>query len=319
MFILVIFFAGCSKFEKDLTGAGATFPQPLYQKMFLEFEKETGSKINYLGIGSGGGLFRLKEKDIDFAATDIILKDLDSNDILYIPTCVGAVAIVYNLPAKPQLKLTPEILADIFMGNLKNWNDEKISQLNPDIVLPNQRILIINRSDESGTSRIFNDYLGKVIEKWQNRKENPLKKFFDFSVRNNKEMANLISDTAGSIGFISLTYAIKNNMSFASIKNSNGNYILPSMVSVSAAAEIEIPQDAKIYLTNTNAEFGYPISSFSWIAVNKNNILNERKRILMKKLFSWMITKGQNYAATLNFAPLPPQTALQARKIIEKI
>lgn len=170
---IVAIVIGCTNYEKDLNGAGATFPEPLYKKMFLEYENATGQKIDYQGIGSGSGIFRLKEKTIDFAASDIIIQKAALDDILYIPTCVGAVAVVYNLPAKPILNLTPELLVKIFMGKITHWNDEAITKLNSDVILPNQRILIINRSDESGTSMIFNDYLSKISKDWRNRKENP--------------------------------------------------------------------------------------------------------------------------------------------------
>ncbi|MCF7793690.1 MAG: phosphate ABC transporter substrate-binding protein PstS [Candidatus Cloacimonetes bacterium] len=317
---VILIVIGCSNFEKDLSGAGATFPEPLYKKMFLEYEKATGQKIGYQGIGSGSGIFRLKEKSVDFAATDIIMEKADSENILYIPTSLGAVAVVYNLPAKPMLNLTSELLVKIFMGKITHWNDDEITTLNPDVVLPNQRILIINRADESGTSKIFNDYLCKVSTEWKNRKENPLKKFFAFSTRSNEEMASFIADMSGSIGFLSLSYAIENRMSFAKIQNSSGNFVLPSMVSVSVAAETEIPEDTKIYITNTNAEFGYPISSFTWIIVHRNpEYLDQEKIGKLKKLLNWMVSEGQAFAPALNYAPMPPETVFKAQKIIEMI
>jgi len=323
--LLIVFFAvlsvlSCNQTKKELQGAGATFPEPLYKKMFQEYKTVTDQNIVYQSIGSGSGIFRLKEKTIDFAATDIILDKAYIDDILYIPTCIGAVAIVYNLPANPMLKFTPELLVKIFMGKITHWNDEKITKLNPNVTLPNQRILIINRADESGTSTIFNDYLCKVSDEWKNRQENPLKKFFAFSTRSNEEMASSITDMSGAIGFLSLSYAIENKMSFAKIQNSSNNFVLPSMVSASAAAETEIPIDTKIYITNTDAEFGYPISSFTWIIVQQHpEYIDKQKIAKLKALLNWMVLEGQAFAPALNYAPLPPEIAFKAQNLIEMI
>lgn len=322
MLFLLILLLGCAKKSQvDLLGAGATFPQPLYEKMFTEYGKESGIKVGYHSIGSGVGIFRLKNKLADFGATDIIWDSQNQDDqIVYIPTCIGAVAIAYNLPANPVLNFTPDVLTDIFMGKIINWNDEKIKSLNPDVVLPNQRILVINRSDESGTSQIFNDYLTKVSNKWREKKKNSLKEFFALSANKNEEMCALISDTFGSIGFIGLSYAINHNMSYAKIRNSSGNFILPTVESVNLAAETEIPDNTKIYLTNTDAKFGYPISSFTWIIIHRDlSYLNEVKAKNIISLLEWMITDGQLYAAPLNYAPLPTQTILKTQKILNSI
>jgi phosphate transport system substrate-binding protein len=165
LFILFMLTSCTNRKKVELMGAGATFPQPLYEKMFKEFNNETDIRISYHGIGSGGGIFRLKNKKVDFGATDIIVNEKDfSEEIIHIPICLGAVAITYNLPANPQINFTPEVLTAIFTEEITNWNDKKLTALNPDIVLPNQRILVVNRSDESGTSNIFNDYLCKLCK-----------------------------------------------------------------------------------------------------------------------------------------------------------
>ncbi len=324
-FLLIILISlivlGCVPKEDIIHGAGATFPLPLYKKMFNEYKKLTAMKITYEGIGSGAGIMKFKDRNTDFCATDMIIDDEQlKNDIVYIPTCIGAVAIVYNLPAKPVLNLTPEILVNIFMGIISRWNDVRIKEMNPNIILPNQRILIINRSDVSGTSQIFNNYLSKVSDKWSSRKKNPLKKFFAFSVTNNEEMAEFISDMSGSIGFLSLSYAAENNMSFAKIQNSSGNFILPSLKSVSAAAEMEIPDDTIIYLTDTKASHGYPISSFTWLIFYKDlGYLKKEKAKKLIKLVDWMIHDGQKFSSSLDYAPLSQETVQKSDVLLKSV
>ena len=320
--LLLILLAGCGKKNQvDLLGAGATFPQPLYEKMFEEFENETEIKISYHGIGSGGGIFRLKNKQADFGATDIILEENEFNkEIIYIPICIGAVAITYNLPTNPQINFTPELLVSIFSGKITNWNDERLTSLNPNIVLPNQRILVINRSDESGTSTIFNDYLCKVNEKWKEYKENPLKKIFKLSASGNSEMAQLIKETFGSIGYMSLSYAQSNKIPCGKIMNLSGNFIAPELKSVSSAAECEIPDDTTIYLTNTKAENGYPISSFSWLILYKDlGFMEKEKAEKLINLVNWMLHDGQKYSPSLHYAQLPPETVQKAEVLLKSV
>jgi phosphate transport system substrate-binding protein len=320
--LLFILLAGCGKKNQvDLSGAGATFPQPLYEKMFEEFENETEIKISYHGIGSGGGIFRLKNKQVDFGATDIIVNEKDfSEEIVHIPICLGAVAITYNLPTNPQINFTPELLVSIFSGKITNWNDERLTSLNPNIVLPNQRILVINRSDESGTSTIFNDYLCKVNEKWKEYKENPLKKIFKLSASSNSEMAQLIKETFGAIGYMSLSYAQSNKIPCGKIMNLSGNFIAPELKSVSSAAECEIPDDTTIYLTNTKAENGYPISSFSWLILYKDlGFMEKEKAKKLINLVSWMLHDGQEYSPSLHYAQLPLETVQKAEVLLKSV
>ncbi len=319
---LLILLAGCSKKSQvDLLGAGATFPQPLYEKMFAEFKMETGIKTGYHGIGSGGGIFRLKNKQTDFGATDIIVNNKDfSEDIVHIPICMGAVAITYNLPANPQINFTPEVLTAIFTEDITNWNDKKLTDLNPDIVLPNQRILVVNRSDESGTTNIFNDYLCKVSNKWKGYKKSPLKKMFELSASNNSAMAILIKETFGSIGYMSLSYAQSNKIPCGKIMNLAGNFIAPELQSVSSAAECEIPDDTKIYITDTKAENGYPISSFSWLILYKDlGFMEKEKAEKLVKLVNWMLHDGQRYSSSLHYAELPEKTVQKAEALLKSI
>lgn len=312
---------GCTQKKKDLYGAGASFPEPLYNKMLAEYELISGENIVYEGIGSGAGIFRLKEKTVDFAGTDKFLETNDlEEEILHIPTSLGAVVASYNLPANPVLNFSPSVLAAIFLGEIKNWNDERIKEINPDVILPNQRILLINRSDDSGTCQIFNDYLSKVSTKWQEQTRNPFKEFFSLTAANNRELADLIINTPYSIGVICLSYAVQKNLAYARILNSSGNYILPSPVSVSAAAETEIPDDTKIYITNTDAEMGYPISSFTWIIVHRDlSYLEQNKAEKIIVMLNWMVSDGQKFAPALQYAPLPHETKQKAKTIIKSI
>lgn len=321
LFLLVLL-VGCGKKNQvELLGAGATFPQPLYEKMFAEYEKESGIKVGYHSIGSGGGIFRLKNKLADFGATDIILeKNEFTEEIIYIPICLGAVAITYNLPANPQINFTPEVLTAIFTEDITNWNNKKLTALNPDIVLPNQRILVVNRSDESGTSNIFNDYLCKVSDKWKDYKKNPLKKMFELSASNNSAMAILIKETFGSIGYMSLSYAQSNKIPCGNIMNLSGNFIAPELKSVSNAATSNIPEDTKIYLTNTKIENAYPISSFSWLILYKDLGFMEREKAeKLINLVNWMLHDGQRYSSSLHYAQLPPETVQKAEALLESI
>ncbi len=321
LFLLVLL-GGCGKKNQiELLGAGATFPQPFYEKMFVEYEKESGIKVGYHSIGSGGGIFRLKNKLADFGATDIIVNNGDFTDkIVHIPICLGAVAITYNLPTNPQINFTPEVLAAIFSREITNWNNKKITDLNPDIVLPNQRILVINRSDESGTTNIFNNYLCKVSDKWKEHKENPLKKIFELSASSNSEMAELIKETFGAIGYASLSYVQKNNMPCGKIMNLSGNFIAPELKSVSNATTSDIPDDTEIYITNTKAENGYPISSFSWLIVYKNlGYLKKEKAKKLIKLVDWMIHEGQKFSSSLYYAPLSLETVQKAEVLLKSV
>ena len=324
LFILFLLFilAGCNKKKPvELLGAGATFPQPLYEKMFQEFEIETGIKTGYFSIGSGGGIYRLKNKNVDFGATDIIVNNGDlTNKIVYIPICLGAVAITYNLPTDMHINFSSEVLAAIFSREITNWNDEKLTDLNPDVIFPNQRILVINRSDESGTSYIFHDYMCKVSKKWKERKENPLRKIFKLSASSNSEMAQLIKETFGAIGYVGLSYARSNKMPCGKIMNLSGNFISPELKSVSNAATSDIPDNTKIYITNTKAENGYPISSFSWLILYKDlGYLKREKAKKLIKLVDWMLHDGQEFSSLLYYAPLPRETVQKVEVLLKSV
>ncbi|HPO51088.1 MAG TPA: phosphate ABC transporter substrate-binding protein PstS, partial [Spirochaetota bacterium] len=259
----------------ELLGSGATFPLPVYQKMFNEYNKLTGAKVNYQGIGSGGGVKQITEKTVDFGATDAFLSDKELSkvgaEIVHIPVCLGAVVLSYNIPGAPKLRLTSELISDIFLGKITKWNDEKIAKENPEAKLPDLAISVISRSDGSGTTFVFTDYLSKASKEW-NEKVGMGKSVtwpVGISGKGNPGVAGLISQVSGSIGYIELIYAVQNKMSYADIKNKSGNYITPSLESTSKAAAIDIPDDTRVSITDTDASDGYPISSLTWIILYK--------------------------------------------------
>lgn len=305
--------AGCNYHHPDtIMGAGATFPQPLYEKMFSAYTNQTGQRVNYHGIGSGGGIFRLQQKQIGFAASDIVVTpDImpDNAQLVHIPMVLGSVAICYNLPADPQLKLSAELLADIFLGKIKFWNDHRIRELNPDVVLPNMRILVARRSDESGTSIIFSDYMGKVSDEWhQTQGHNGiLRRLIGLGAASNAEMIDLIQETEGAIGYAGLTYALNHGLPVAELQNSSGAYIKPTLASVSAAAEGLDSADATTYITDTNAPQGYPVSSFTWLVLYSDLGYLPTKTAArdVKRLITWMLNDGQSFAAEMQYASLP--------------
>ncbi len=312
--------------EVTLIGAGATFPYPLYSKMFQEYYSIKKVKVNYQAIGSGGGIRQLINKTVDFGASDAFISDENlkkyGNNILHIPICIGAVVLSYNLHGNPAIKLTPEIISNIFLGKIKKWNNPAIATINPDIKLPDQQIVVIHRSDGSGTTFIFTDYLSKVSEEWATKfgKGKSINWPIGLGAKGNPGVAGLIKQIPGSIGYIELVYALHNNMSYAQVKNKNENYITPSIQSVSYAANIELPEDSRVSLTNTDAEQGYPISGFTWILTyNDLSNLNRNKAQELVNLFWWMTHEGQKLAAPLEYAPLSPKAQSIAEQIIKKI
>ncbi len=300
--------------DNTIMGAGATFPNPLYSKMFSEYNKINGLKINYQSIGSGGGIQQLTSKTVDFGASDAPLNSKQDSALsapaIHIPITAGAVVLSYNLPdMKDTLKLNPEVLSKIFLGEIKKWNDPKIAAINKGAKLPSTDILVAHRSDGSGTSNIFTTYLDKVSEAWHSKvgKGSSVNWPVGLGGKGNEGVAGSIKQTPGAIGYVELAYAMQNNMTFAKMQNKAGNFINPSIASITAAANIEIPADAKVSLTNTEAADGYPISGLTWILVYKEQKYGNRsmdKATKMMKLIQWMVHDGQQYCAPLNYAPL---------------
>ncbi|MDF2431099.1 MAG: phosphate transport system substrate-binding protein [Mucilaginibacter sp.] len=310
-----------------LLGAGSTFVYPFFSKIFAEYNKETGIKVNYQSIGSGGGILQLTNKTIDFGDSDAPLNDDQTKkigaDVLHIPMCSGAVVISYNLPElKGTLKLDPDVLANIFLGKITKWDDAQIAKINPGIKLPSTGIFITHRSDGSGTTNIFTTYLAKVSSDWNTKpgKGSAINWPVGLGGKGNEGVAGLIKQTPGAIGYIELAYAMQNKMAFADLKNKSGNYITPTVASTSAAGNIAIPGDAKVSLSNTDAKDGYPISGFTWALIykeqNYNNRIMDRAQKVVKLLW-WNIHDGQKYAKDLNYAPLSPAAVTVAEKILK--
>ncbi len=300
--------------DNTILGAGSTFDNPLFSKMFSEYNKTTGLKVNYQSIGSGGGIQQLTSKTVDFGASDAPLNGKQDSAMaapaVHIPVTAGAVVITYNLPDfKDTLKLTPVVVAKIFLGEIKKWNDPKIAAINKGVKLPATDILVAHRSDGSGTTNIFTSYLTKVSKDWEAKvgKGSSVNWPVGLGGKGNEGVAGSVKQTPGAIGYVELAYALQNNMAFAQLQNKAGNFITPSIASVTAAANIDIPADAKVSLTNTDAADGYPISGLSWVLIYKEQKYGDRsldKVTKMVKMLQWMIHDGQQFSAPLNYAPL---------------
>ncbi|CUU08300.1 phosphate ABC transporter substrate-binding protein, PhoT family (TC 3.A.1.7.1) [Candidatus Thermokryptus mobilis] len=314
--------------NKELLGAGATFPYVLYSKMFDVYYKQTGVKVNYQSIGSGGGIRQLKEKTVDFGASDAFLSDEQLSEfdapVLHIPICLGAVVITYNLPGNPQLKLTPDVIADIFLGKIKRWNDERIANLNPDVKLPSLNITVVHRSDGSGTTFVFTDYLSKVSKEWAQRVGRNTSVAWPVGLggKGNEGVTGLVKQIPGAIGYVELIYAKQNKLPVAMVKNKSGKFVVPELSSITASAKTKIPDDTRVSITDTDAEDGYPISSFTWILVYKEQNYKgrsvERAKQLIRLLW-WAVHEGQVYTEPLDYAKLPTEVVKKAEKIIKSI
>jgi phosphate transport system substrate-binding protein len=312
-----------AKGDVELLGAGASFPYPLYSKMFSEYNKKTGVKINYQSIGSGGGIKQLTSKTVDFGASDAFLSDEDMKkmpaEVVHIPTCLGAAVVSYNLPGNPILKFSPDVIADIFLGKIKKWNDSRIKNLNTKANLPDLPISVVHRSDGSGTTFIFTDYLSKISGEWSQKVGH--KTAVDWptglGAKGNEGVSGLIKQTPGAIGYVELIYALQNHMPYAILKNKSGKYIAATIKSVTAAANVTIPDHARVSITDTNAPDGYPISSFTWILLYKDQNYDNKTEAKAKeavKLIWWMTHEGQQFTQPLYYAPLPKQ----AVKVVEQ-
>ncbi len=313
---------GSSAADVELLGAGATFPYPLYSKMFSEYNKKTGVKVNYQSIGSGGGIKQLMSKTVDFGASDAFLSNEDLANmpaaVVHIPTCLGAAVITYNLPGDPALKFTPDVAADIFLGKITSWNDARIQKLNPTIKLPNMPISIVHRSDGSGTTFIFTDYLSKISDEWKNKVGHKTSVDWPLGLgaKGNEGVSGMIKQTPGALGYVELIYALQNKMPVGLLQNKSGNYVEASIKSVTAAANVTLPADARVSITNTDAPDGYPISSFTWILLYKEQNYDnktEAKAREVVKLVWWMTHEGQQFTTPLIYAPLPKE----ALKVVE--
>ncbi len=318
--------------QLQLNGAGATFPAVIYSKWFDEYKNMTGVQFNYQAIGSGGGIKQVTEGTVDFGATDGPMTDKQlaearskqGTDVLHIPTVMGAVVVSYNLSGvSSKLNLDGETLANIFLGKVTKWNDGAIAKLNPKVSLPNQAIVVSHRSDGSGTTFIFTDYLAKVSKDWESKvgKGTSVNWPVGLGGKGNDGVAGLIKQTEGSIGYVELAYAVKNKIAYANMKNKAGNIVEATFGSVSAAAEgasKNMPSDLRVSITNADGKNSYPISGFTWLLVYQN-IKDEAKANSLVKFLKWAMSKGQSFATDLYYAPLPKAVVKMCEKNIATI
>ncbi len=314
--------------SKELLGAGATFPFPLYSKMFDTYYQAYKVKINYQAIGSGGGIQQLISKTVDFGGTDAFMNAREMQKaevpILHIPTCLGAVVVTYNLPKKLTLKFTPDVIAAIFLGKIIRWDDPRIAAINPEIKLPAISIVVVHRSDGSGTTFIFSDYLTKVSKDWAFKvgADKSLNWPVGLGAKGNPGVAGLINQTPGAIGYVELIYTMQNNMPAGIIKNKAGNFIEPNIKSTSAAANIDMPDDTRVSLTDTDAADGYPISGFTWLIFYKEQNYGGRSKEqaeALMKLMWWVIHEGQQIAEQLKYSALPAAAVKKAETILQSV
>ena len=313
----------------SISGAGATFPLPFYNLAFKTYQDKTGNSITYGGIGSGGGIRSLKDKIVDFGGSDAYLSDKEMSEmpatVVHIPTCMGAVVLAYNLPGVDNLKLTGDIIADIYLGKITKWNDAKIQELNPGVTLPDKELTPVYRSDGSGTTFVFSDYLTKVSNDW---KENvgtgkSLKWPAGLAAKGNPGVAGTISQTPGAIGYVGSEYAFSLNIPMAQMKNSSGNFITPNTESISAAAKGEMPADTRTMITNSSAPDAYPISCFTWIILYKEQAYANRTLAQAQatvKLLDWMLSpEAQALTTKVHYSPLPQSAVANAKTLLNSI
>lgn len=314
--------------ERELLGAGATFAYPLYSKMFDVYNKSYDIRVNYQSIGSGGGIRQLINRVVDFGATDAFMTDSElenaGREIIHIPVCLGAVAVTYNLENIQGLKLNSDLLAAIFLGNIKKWNDPAIMAVNPGLNLPDRSIILVHRSDGSGTTNILTDYLSNVSDEWKEKAGTgkSIKWPAGLGAKGNEGVAGLIRQIPGSIGYVELSYTIQNRMPQVEILNSSGNFVKPTLESILLSGKTLLPDDTRVSLVNTSEEFGYPISGYTWIIIYKEQNYNDRTfdRVeSLVKLLWWMTHEGQKYTTPLDYAPLPENAVKLVEKILQSV
>jgi phosphate transport system substrate-binding protein len=314
---------------KDLAGAGATFPYPLYSKMFDTYDTATGVRVNYNSIGSGGGIKALTDKTVDFGASDAFLSDQELQamgaPVLHIPTCLGAVVLSYNLDGKPTLKFDGSVTAGIFLGTVTKWNDPAIRALNPGVTLPDLAITVVHRSDGSGTTSIFTSYLSAISSTWKTKVGAGKSVSWPVGLggKGNDGVGGMIAQTKGGIGYIELVYAVQTDMPVATLKNASGAFVAPSLASAAAAAAgVALPNDLRVLIVNSPGADAYPISAFTWILVYKEQNYNSRtlaQAQALKKLLTWILNEGQSLNEALSYARLPTAAVTKATTLVESM
>ena len=299
---------------QELSGAGATFPLPFYNVVFEEFAQVNGDAVAYGGIGSGGGVRNLRDKIVDFAGSDAFLSEkemTEMNPVIHIPTCMGAVVLAYNLEGVNELKLSGEVIADIFAGEIKMWNDARLAALNPGVTLPAEAIIPVFRSDGSGTTFVFTDYLTKVSPMWASKYGAGKSVNFPSgqAAKGNPGVAGVIKQTKNAIGYVGSEYAFAQKIAYAQIQNQRGEFVEPSSESISAAASGEIPADTRCSITNADATGAYPISTFTWMIIYKEQNYSDRSKeqaVATLDLLKYILSdEAQDITSEVHYAPLP--------------
>jgi phosphate transport system substrate-binding protein len=300
---------------QSLNGAGATFPNPIYQKWFTEYStSHRGVQLNYQSLGSGAGIRQVIAGTVDFGATDGPMTDEQLSQckgtILHIPTVLGAVVPAYNIPGvKKELKFTPELLAGIFLGKITNWNDAAIAKVNPGVKFPSQAIVVVHRSDGSGTTYVFTDYLSKVSPEWNSTvgKSTSVKWPVGLGGKGNEGVAGTIRQIDGAIGYVELIYAVQNDISYGVVRNKRGNFVrasLDSTTAAAAAAAANMPADYRVSITDADGKDAYPIASFTWLLIPQQSKDASKGKVLHDFLV-WMLKDGERETTDLSYAPLP--------------
>ena len=314
---------------QSINAAGATFPDPIYERWFQEYKQAHSSvQINYQPIGSGGGIRQLTEGTVDFGASDMPMKDADIQKMkikpLHFPSVLGGIVPIYNLQGVSQdLKFSPEVLADIFLGKITDWSDARIAKDNPGVKLKKQDIIVVHRSDGSGTTFVFADYLSKVSPEWKSKvgADTSLKWPTGTGQAKNDGVAGMVKQTPGAIGYVELIYALQNKMSYGYLKNSAGVFLKADLKSVTAAAAgaaSSMPADFRVSITNSPGKDAYPISTFTWLLI-PSKIPDAGKRAAITGFLKWMMTDGQKDCAALGYAPLPKQVVDKELKQISQV
>jgi phosphate transport system substrate-binding protein len=314
--------------QTNLNGAGATFPNPIYQKWFSEYHTaHSDIQINYQSIGSGGGIQQLTAGTVDFGASDGPMTDEQlakiQGKVLHIPTVLGAVVLTYNIPGvSTELKFTGDVLAGIFMGKITKWNDPRLAKANPGVKFPDLDIVVVHRSEGSGTTYIFTDYLSKVSPDWAStvKKGTAVNWPVGLGQKGSEGVSGAVKQTEGSIGYVELIYALSNKMAYGSVQNASGNFVKASLDSVTAAAASvkDMPEDFRVSITNAPGKDAYPISSFTWLLVPAEwNDAAKHKAFV--DFLNWMVDKGQTMTTALEYAPLPKNVASKVKDRIKEV
>lgn len=311
-----------------LVGAGASFPFPLYSKWAQVYEQQTRVRINYQSIGSGGGIRQFIEKTVDFGATDGPMTDRQIVDaggrVLHIPTVAGAVVPAYNISGVgPGLNVTPEALAGIFLGEITMWNDPRLARVNPDVTLPAAQIVVVHRSDGSGTTRIWTNYLSKVSPQWKARvgEGTSVNWPTGLGAKGNEGVAELVSRTPNALGYVELAYVLTTKLTYGAVRNAAGRFVKPSLESTTAAVQGAlgaIPADLRVFITNPDGAQAYPIAGFTWILI-RGEQPDQRKGKALVDFLWWAIHEGQQYAPPLGYAPLPPALVQRIEQALRSV